>query len=137
MALTARQRAFYKSFFDVWRFTSLPKDANGSVTTPTYVRVQEGVPARHQTTFHHNKAGVLGRGQEDNLITEDEFHFEASVEVHDSDILVKRSGLQTGTGYQVMGLPEMREAEGTRTPNYNHAKGRKCALPKEIADFYA
>lgn len=137
MALTDRQLAFYKDVFDIWRIPALPTDANGSVTTPTYALVAEDVPARHQSTFHHNASGPLGRGQDDNMMTEDVMHFEASVAIHDSDILVKRNGIQAGTCYQVMGLPEMRESAGGRDANYNHAKCRKLRAPKEVLDHYA
>lgn len=140
MALNRRQQKLYLDRITVWPPMPITVGADkrptgtsvGSVNpTPTY----EDIPAKYFPSSEYNaNSWPLGRTLQDNMLTLDVIHTEASVNIDDSAvILLTTPGIpDSGTYYRVQGNQETWAKAGIRDANLARVFMKRIPRPVEL-----
>jgi hypothetical protein len=123
MALTTRQTRLYNDVVDVYRRTALAVTGLMEVEDLEYddTPILTDVQCLWASAPEDNRPeSPLGRSEADLMDTLDRFHFEASVDLQDTDILeVKTTGHpEIGARFQIRGFGRRRITRGLRSGNY-------------------
>jgi hypothetical protein len=107
MALSARQRRFYRQTADIWR----PANAmtGSKMTGKTYSQVESDIPMYFETGQSQKGIVQIIQGESDNLFTFDTLHMEDGVDVRAGDWILQVTGPNAGEWWQARGDVQVRE----------------------------
>lgn len=120
MALTARQTALYTDTVDVYKRPEIETSGWLSDLDVSPTASYTAVPCLWLSQPENNQFGVIGRSEQDNLLTLDRFHFEVGTDLEDGDFLkLTTSGHPAANAiFQVQGTGRERISRGLRQGNY-------------------
>ena len=107
------QTALFQHTVDIWRPTRT-LGSDGQYSAATYSLYASGVSCYHNVTPSVSQPDVIGRMEQDNIFTLDEFWFDEAQSILEEDVIVEKTLLSDGSqsnrygkGYMTRGDPRL------------------------------